>query len=52
LTVAIIERHGKPCQEVNPKESLYSRGLGVDVGDADWQLLDYRFPHCNSLAYD
>jgi hypothetical protein len=52
LTVAVIERYGKPCHEVDLEESLYSRGRGEDVGDADWQLLDYRFPHCKSLAHD
>ena len=52
LTVAVIECHGKPCQEVDPEESLYSRGRGDDIGDADRQLLDHYIPHRKSLAYD
>ena len=52
LTSAVIERHGKPRQEVDPEESLYSRGRGIDVGDADWQLLDHRFSHRKSLTHD
>jgi hypothetical protein len=52
LTSAVIERHGKPRQEVNPEESLYRRGRGVDLSDADRQLLDYRFPYRKRLAHD
>ena len=52
LTSAVIERHGKPRQEVDPEESIDSQGRGVDVGDADRQLLDHRFSHRQSLAHD